>query len=301
MELVQPKRQHAWAWPVVANFTLGGMAAGFYLLNVLVETFQGNMPDRYQTVVFKLLPPLLVGLGFICLTIEAGRPMRGIFLLNNLRSSWMSREMVIGAVFILSAVLDTLFPHAIIEISALCSAAGLIISHGFIFYRAVAVRTWNEPLIPVHFFTSALSMGFGLLLLLGVCSNDTLGMYAIVTGMICVLINQVIWLMYLRVDRVSSFHTEEASGSPVYLTMGIKHLLPILLLLPLLLIPAAQTAVSLRNVLSVLAGLFLAVEGVRQKVTIILGASDLRGIVIGHLRNSVQDFPRHDTKVGMHR
>jgi DMSO reductase anchor subunit len=288
MELVQPKKQHVWDWPVVVNFTLGGMAAGFYLLNFLLKTFQGNMPDRYQTVVFKLLPPILVGLGFISLTGEAGRSLRGRYLLGNLHSSWMSRETLMGALFILSAGLDFLSPHVIFKISALLAAAGLIISHGFIVYRAVAVKSWNDPLIPLHFVTSGLSMGVGLTLLLGGCSNITFGPPSILTGIICILLNLIVWLTYRYLQGDIFFLS--TSGSPVssMLTLGIGHLLPVVLLLLHVLMPAAETKGTFQDILSALAGLAILAGGVGQKVVILLGDNYLRGIMMGQPKGSRQ-------------
>ncbi|RME43027.1 MAG: hypothetical protein D6791_16450, partial [Chloroflexi bacterium] len=113
MELIRPIKQTVWRWPAVAQFTLGGMGTGFYLLGLLIAARSGgDMPESFVlAAVFKLLGPALAALGFLALTTEAGRPSRGHNLLRHLRRSWMSRETLAGAVFIPAAFLDWLFPQ----------------------------------------------------------------------------------------------------------------------------------------------------------------------------------------------
>lgn len=282
--LILPMKYKVWGWPAAVNFILGGTATGFYLLIFLMKVLQDNTSIVFQSSVVKLLPPVMVILGFLALAIEAGRPMRGYHLLCNLRSSWMSFEVLAGAIFIISTILDYFLPHLFLKIIAVVSATGLIISHGFIFYHVRGVTAWNVPFIPLHFIISGLTIGFGLLLFVAALDKWSLRTDLMLIGLICVMLNLVVWLIYLRMRRDTAFSkaTEGLRNlGALFLTVGIGHLLPIILLLLLLFGSSVNTTTKFPNIISVLAGLAIVAGGVRQKVNIILGASYLRGITMG--------------------
>ena len=83
MELIRSKKQKVWGWPGVVNFTLGGMASGFYLLSSLLMVLQDGMLGLSQPAGFKLVAPALIGLGFLALTTEAGHPLRARYLFRS--------------------------------------------------------------------------------------------------------------------------------------------------------------------------------------------------------------------------
>ena len=173
VELVRLKKERVWRWPAVANFLLGGTGAGFYLLSSVHQLWQaGSHPGAAGIV-----SPLLVSLGFLSLTLEAGRPLRGVYLLSNLRNSWMSIEVLSGGLFVFSALADRLLPGFILHAVAACAAMGLIVSHGFIFYRSRAMTAWNLPVMPLIFFSSALVLGGGLLFIGSALTHETLKYY----------------------------------------------------------------------------------------------------------------------------
>jgi phenylacetyl-CoA:acceptor oxidoreductase subunit 2 len=286
MELVRSKKQKVWGWPGVVNFILGGMAAGFYLLSSLVTIPQSGTLGLPQSVGFKLLAPVLVSLGFLALTTEAGWPLRGRHLFRHLRRSWMSRETLAGVLFVLAAVLDWLFPHPILWILAAAAAMGLMISHGFIVYRVRGVTAWNVPFIPLFFLTSGFATGSGLVLLAAL-GKLTLGMGPVVIGLICVVLDLVVWLLYLHWSGDVAFReATEALRRPnsLIFTVGIGHLLPILLLLLLLVAPGIGARVGLERIVAALAGLAMIAGGMSQKAGIIRKAGYLRGIVLEGLK-----------------
>jgi DMSO reductase anchor subunit len=167
MELIKHRRFEVWGWQAFVNFTLGGMATGFYILIIAIDFILGDTPALLHSNTLKLIPPILVALGFLAVATEAGQPARGLYLIRNLRSSWMSRETVAGALFISATAADCFLPHIGLRILAIAAASGFLLSQGFIVYRACALPAWNVPIIPVYFISSSFSMGFGLWLLLG--------------------------------------------------------------------------------------------------------------------------------------
>lgn len=286
IQVIQARKQEAWGWPAVANFILGGAGAGFYLLSFVTRILEGGMTAMFDPVLFGLLSPVLVGLGFLCLAMEAGRPSRGRHLLRHVRISWISRETAASAIFVPATVLNWLFPHPVLWVLGAAAAMGLLISHGFIVYRARAITAWNVPIICLLFVTSGLATGGGLLLV--IVGSLTTGRGMAVIGMICVVMNLVVWLLYLRWSHDAAFReATEALWSPkaLTLTVGVGHLLPILVLFLVIVVPSVETGVELPHIAVVVAGLAMITGGSSQKACIILKAGYQRGISLGRKEN----------------
>jgi DMSO reductase anchor subunit len=286
MELIRSKKQKVWGWPGVVNFTLGGMAGGFYLLSSLLMVLRYGMLGLSQPAGFKLVAPALMGLGFLALTTEAGHPLRARYLLRYLRRSWMSRETLAGALFVPAAALDWLFPHPALWGLAAAAALGLMFSHGFIVYCVRGVTAWNVPLVPFLFLSSGFSTGGGLVLLAAL-GGLALGVGPVVICLICALLDLAVWLLFLHGPHDLAFR--EATGSlrrpkSLLFTVGIGHLLPALSLLLLLVLPG----VGLWHIFAALAGVAIIAGGVGQKVSIILKAGYLRGLVLEGLQSDAR-------------
>ncbi|MDY7077382.1 MAG: hypothetical protein SXV54_10715 [Chloroflexota bacterium] len=293
-ELIRPKKQGVWGWPGAVNFILGGMATGFYLLGSLMTILQSNTPGASQAVEFKLLAPVLACLGFLSLMtgsshiksiiLDTSHPLRSRHLFRHLRHSWMSRETLASVTFILAAFLDWLFPHPILWSLAIAAAAVVVISHGFILYRVRAITAWNVPLIPFLFTISNLVAGSGLILLT-TSGHSNLKAHSAVIGLICVVLDLVLWLSYLYLGRSHDIAFREATEplcrfKSLVFIVGIGHVFPALLLLLLLVVPGLGANVWLWRVIAALAGLAMIIGGVSQKAGVIIKASYLRGIVM---------------------
>ncbi|MFZ5917475.1 MAG: hypothetical protein ACOYZ7_11105 [Chloroflexota bacterium] len=288
MELVRPKMQREWGSAGVVNFVLGGMGAGYYLQSSLVIILQTQGQIEPRSAAFKLLAPALVGLGFLALAMEsshiksylldARRILRSRHMLRYLRHSWMSRETLAAAIFCLAALLDWLLPHPVLWGLASVAAIGLILSHGFIIYRSVAVIAWHRPLIPLFFLTSAWVTGSGLALLV---SSEMEGELA-AAGLLCAALNVGVWLFYLYGSQDTAFCAATRTlrrPQSLWMALGIGHLLPMLLLLTLLLAGSYSQTVLWRAI-AAWAGLALMAGGAVQKSDLVRRAGYLRGIVM---------------------
>jgi formate-dependent nitrite reductase membrane component NrfD len=165
---------------------------------------------------------------------------------------------------------------------------GLMISHGFIVYRVRGVTAWNVPFVPLFFLTSGFATGSGLVLLAAL-GRLTLEVGPVVIGLICVVLDLAVWLLYLHwSDDVAFRETTEALRHPnsLIFTVGIGHLLPILLLL--LVAPGIGARVGLERIVVALAGLAMVAGGMSQKADIIRKAGYLRGIVLEGLKSDAQ-------------
>ncbi len=305
MELVPAQKQKVWKLPAIVNFSCGGMGTGLYLLGLFVAPpqdinwLQAVMQGRNDWLLsfilasaLKLLGPALVGLGFLALTIEAGRPRRGLNLFRHLRRSWMSRETLAAALFIPLAGLDWLWPDPALRALAALAAFALMLCQGFIVYRARGVTAWNTPLMPLLFATSGLATGSGLTLVVltllklwfeqNIRPAGSLVWIALMVG----VLNLGTWLIYTWTPDRAFRQATTALRHPnaLALIVGAGHLLPAMLLsLALIGIPSS----ALQSVTLILSGLAFIFGGIRQKYAIVLESGYLRTIELPIRRRPV--------------
>lgn len=282
LQLQKSVKQKTWGWPASANFIIGGTGAGLYLVSFLQGLVREGPPSFSESLRFGLISPLLIAIGFVILGIEAGRPLRGGYVFRHPRQSWISRETYACCIFIPFALLDHLSPYPLIRLFAVTAALGLLISQGFIVYRARAVTAWNVPIIPILFLTSSLASGYGLLLTvtaLGGLHPDQ-GMSN--SGLIFAGLNLAIWCIYLFWPRsIHFFSATQALRRPHFLifSLGLGNIVPLLLLLLLL---SLQKLISepITPFIAVMSGILLLIGCTGQKAGIIRSSGYFRAIEI---------------------
>jgi formate-dependent nitrite reductase membrane component NrfD len=288
IELIQPVRYKVWGWPAVINFFLCGMASGFYVIIFFENTLYRETLNTLQLGIFKILSPVLVIIGSLNMIFKDGKILRARYLLHNLRSSWMSRETLLIGFFILSSVLDWLFPNLALYILAATAAVLLILSQGFIVYRAKAMIFWNMPVLPIQFLTSGFASGYGLLSLVTAIFKLNPVPDILKIGLTFVIINMLVWLIYLYSHRDFTFQkATEVFRRPIFLILivGMGHLIPALLLL-IMIATGVDNGVKFQYILSFLIGIFIIAGGIGQKAGIIMVANFLRGIVMGQTKTN---------------
>lgn len=290
VELFRPVKQRVWHWPAAVNFFLGGMAASYYLLKVFDAILLGGVYRVAQPAAFKVVAPTLVSLGFLSLTVEAAKPSRGFQLIRNLRNSWISREVMAGAVFAVTAALDYFLIQPMLLITAVSAAAGLLISQGFIVYRARAVPTWNMPLMPLLIITSGIATGSGLILLMTVFSDSSPGLSTLWIGLISITLDVIAWFFYLFSSHDVAFRkATERLRSPLFLfhTVVLGRLVPFLVLFLFLKFSDTVSAYVFLHFLPALAGLAMIAGGASQKLGIIMLTGYSRSIVLNEQNRRV--------------
>ena len=282
-ELIRPMKQKVWGWPAVANFILGGMASGCYVLALIMRGVREHESVVADLGIPGLLAATLVASGFLILTLEAGRPARSIHLLRHLRRSWMSRETLAALIFIPAAALGQFVPSRVLWFIAGAAAIGLVVSQGFIVYRARAVTAWNVLIIPLGFVTSGLAAGSGLILLQVVGAGAAVDHALIAVGLICAALDLAVWLGYLLWPGAAFQDATHALRRPPALMqiVGFGRVLPLLLLMWS---TPSESRDVLHSTVIALAGLALIAGGMMQKAAIIIKAGYLRGIVLGPSR-----------------
>jgi DMSO reductase anchor subunit len=273
MEMIPAQRQALWGWPAVANFALGGLGAGWYVVAVLAAGLERSP----GVTVASWAAPALVLAGFAAVAGEAGRPLRGPRVLTRLRTSWMSRELLAGLAFVLLVAADLAFPLRLHRAQAALAAVLLALAQGFIVRRARGVTAWDVPIMPLLFLLSALLSGAGAYLVIeGVAARPAiLAAVGAVLGLIVVAF--VAWGRYLEWTSEDAYRRAVAplqESRSALVIDGAGYGLPLMLGL------AALAAPAVAGPLLALAGALLIAGQVYAKARLILAAGQLRPITL---------------------
>lgn len=273
MEMIPAQRQSLWGWPAVINFALGGLGAGWYVIAVLAAGFERSP----AVTAASWAAPVLVLAGFAAVAAEAGRPRRGPRVLARLRTSWMSRELLLGIAFVLLVAADLAFPLRLHRSQAIVAAVLLALAQGFIVRRARGVTAWDVSIMPLLFLLSALVSGAGAYLLAEVAAGRPPIPALVGAVLALVVVAFVAWARYLVWMSGDSYTRAVAplrDRGSVLIIDGAGHGLPLLLGLVALAAPAAA------GPLLGFAGALLIAGQVYAKARLILVAGQLRPITL---------------------
>jgi len=279
VELIPAQRQRLWGWQAVVNFTLGGVGAGLYGTAVLAAGF-----ERTPAVAFySWLAPLLVLAGFVAVAAEAGRPLRGARVLWKVRTSWMSRELWIGGVFVLLVAADIAFPLRLHRAQALAAAVLLALAQGMILRRSRGIAAWDVPIMPWLFLLSAAVSGAGAYMLLEVLAGRAAPPAVLVAGILLAILTFWAGRAYVSTPAGHAFREATASlrgGAAGRLAAGLGGALPLGALAVALAAPAVAAPAA------ALAGLAMVACQAYVKTELIVKAGLLRPITVANLRMS---------------
>ena len=276
VELIPATPQTLWGKPAVINFALGGLGAGLYLA-ALVEVWLGG-PGVLK--VASWLGPALVLAGFIAVATEAGRPLRGPRVLSRLRTSWMSRELWVGGIFMALASAEVVFPFAWHRYPAAAAAIGLCLAQGFILRHARGIAAWDVPLMPLVFLLSAIISGAGLLILVEAGAGRSPDGDFLFATLVAVVAGLLVWRGFVAWPGGPAFVRSTAElrgGRAGAFILAAGYLAPLLLGTLALTVPSTG-----RGTLGLAAILMIAGQ-VYAKSELILTAGQLRPITLANL------------------
>jgi DMSO reductase anchor subunit len=273
LELLPGGPQTLWGWPAVINFALGGLGAGWYIVAVLAAGLERSP----GVTAASWTAPFLVLAGFAAVAGEAGRPLRGPRVLRRLRTSWMSRELLIGIAFVLLVAADLAFPLRLHRAQALVAAGLLALAQGFILRRARGIPAWDVSIMPALFVLSALLSGGGTYLLVEAAAGRPPARAVVGAVLMLVVVGFVAWARYCVWSPEPAFTRAVASlreGRSGLLIDGAGYGLPFALGLLGLAAPAAA------GPLLALAGALLVAGQVYAKARLIRATGRLRPITL---------------------
>jgi DMSO reductase anchor subunit len=276
-ELIPPARQVLWGLPAVANFALGGLGAGYYVAAAVAAGFQ----DSPALARAAWLGPLLVLAGFAAVAGEAGRPLRGARVLARVRTSWMSRELLLGGVFVLLGAAECVGPSPALRGLTALAALALAGAQGMIVRRARAVAAWDVPVVPVVFVVSALVSGVGLLLAAEGARGHAPGGAGLGAALATLVGAALVWRGYLRWSPDPAFERATRPLRDGRIALGIAG---IGYALPFVLLSLAVALGGRAPAAAFLAGVLMIAGQVETKRALILTAGELRPIALPGLR-----------------
>lgn len=166
MATLLPRLQTHWDWRAAGNFAFGGAGTGLMIAAILGGYF---MPVLWLAVFMALA---FVGTGLFFVWLEIGRPLRFLNVFRNPKTSWMSREALVGLpYFAFGGLAWLLESHALGLIAAVCGLVFLY-SQANVLRTAKAIPAWRQPGIVPLILTTGLAEGTGLLILLTFVSGQ---------------------------------------------------------------------------------------------------------------------------------
>lgn len=157
---------HSKEWPLIM-FTLASQLAvgAFVLLWVLSPTLGPAAAGFTGLLLIGIV--LALGCGAVAATLHLGNPINAWRALSNWRTSWLSREMLLGGLFGgLATLLMALHWLGItagplwLALGGLTSVVGLTLVYGIgKLYMLRTVPAWNSPATPVTFFATTFLLG----------------------------------------------------------------------------------------------------------------------------------------------
>ena len=279
VELIPARRQILWGWPAVVNFTLGGVGAGLYGTAVLAAGFERTA----AVVLASWLGLLLVLAGFAAVAGEAGRPLRGPRVLWKVRTSWMSRELWIGAAFVLLIAADIAFPLRLHRAQALAAAVLLALAQGMILRHSRGIAAWDAPIMPWLFLLSAAVSGSGAYMILEVLVGRAVAPAVIEASLVLLVAALGLGRAYVFTPAGHAFRDATASlrdGRAGRVGVGVGTIFPLGALAVALASPAAAAPAA------ALAGLAMVAGQAYIKTELIVRAGLLRPITVATLRMS---------------
>lgn len=187
-------------------------------------------------------------LALLASLLHLGRPARASLALANVRTSWLSREIVASIVFVVCAGLFALEARAGgrgTAVSLAAAVAGLAAIYAMSrLYMVSAQPAWNRLLTPLAFFTSALLLGA--IVVFATASPESGSIRGLATAASGLLIVQgaIASLYVLGLPREPSAAISGAASQAVWLIAG-RAVVTIVAIVLLLAAPAARASAPL--------------------------------------------------------
>ncbi len=270
-DIIPASRQTVWKWSAAANFILGGAGSALYLFDSLLVSVRPTVFSPTD-LTLEIIAIALVAMGFLSVSIEAGRPLRAGYALRRWASNWMSREMVVGVLFLAAALLDLFLSVSLLRLSAVLLASTIIASQSFLVYSARSVPAWHTRLMLPMSVTSSLHCGYGVFLIFSPVKAIGVGIVLWI-GVLLNIANLAVLLSYQKkaekIGLGQGLKYFERGDSWIAMAL-ICHICSLFLLS--VCVVTANFATGISHVLTIMAGLSMIAGSATQKAWAILRA-----------------------------
>jgi hypothetical protein len=229
-EIYAPRLESVWKWPAIVNMAVGPAAAGLFMFTVaFIGLYSNPHPEKLRLMLLAAPAIMLIGLGAVGM--EIGKFRHIAHILSNAKTSWMSREVLVAAAFVLFAAAAAITTESSgwLLFAGSAAAGAFIFSQAMIVRKCLAIRLWGRPLVIVFFFSSALASGFALFIV--ACSFLVIDPHHVVfwSGLLCIALNGAVWAILVWSPAIMSI---PAFGSTAAMTLlvGFGHIIPLLLM-----------------------------------------------------------------------
>jgi DMSO reductase anchor subunit len=233
MRIVEQTRQTIWGRAAVINFTLGSSAASFYIIAVATEWAYGGLEHGQTALTHTGIAIALMSVGFLLLALESGNWYKSAYSLSNLRSSWMSREVLLAGMFFIFGIAGLVDPLYNLQIVAAAAAFLFMVTQAFIIFRARAILAWNVAPVPILMLLSGTSGGLGIFLVFH--HRSPADSIVLLTSIGILSLTLLVWVVYVFVVGRSSLEWRRATadlraGPSLVLTVGVGSIFPVVLI-----------------------------------------------------------------------
>lgn len=271
---VAPRRQQNWDWRAASNFIAGGAGGG--LLFFAAVTAMAGADARALLVAGMLL----IAAGLTCVWLEIGRPWRALNVYRHPATSWMTREAAVAPLLFASGVLALLTGHVAFVLLAGFFGAAFVYSQARILSADKGIPAWRHPRCRPLVVATGFTEGAGILALATpLLLPGTPARIAVAAVLLVLLLLRVLlWRNY--VEGLKADGAPEGSLAALAAidrsAMMFGALIPAVLLIAAVLVPAAGAAM-------IGAGLLAVAGGWRIKYTLVRRAAFTQGFALKHL------------------
>jgi len=272
-------RQTFWDIRAATNFIMGGFGSGLAMMAYLIYLTQAGPASLVADL---LLPAFVLGgvimaVGLFFIFLEIARKLRFMLVLLRPQSSWMTRETYAVIVFYPALLADILWPHALLHLVIVLSAAAFLYSQARILQAGKGIPAWRVTSMPSMLMATGLFEGLGLVFVIAAFNTAvTTGWVGPALGLALAGGNAWLWYSYRRAAKEAGIpplaRTELTRITPWL--HGVGHALPGLLYAIALVWPQMPAALLLIAGLATLAG------GALWKYTVIVPASYQQGFAL---------------------
>ena len=161
------KVQQFWDWRAAMNWMFGGVGSGFVLAAWLISfavPAEAAAEYRLWLSAAQFAGAGLMAIGLFFVFLKIGRKMRFWRAVSRPRTSWMTRELYVVAVFGIAVLLGIATQHPAAQAAAALAALGFLCCQAMILYRARGIPAWRHGLMPWMIVATGLFEGFAALM-----------------------------------------------------------------------------------------------------------------------------------------